>query len=93
MTLFTPALLFSKVAYFLSPGLPSSIYLSTRARLTTIRRKAQGVMDNPHLVHPRDHGLDVGWTYTRRSIPPSTFAEVRIGFIGKNSNREPYFVV
>jgi len=89
VTLFTPALLFSKVAYFLSPGLPSCVYPSTCAY-----SDPQKSMDNPDLVHPRDHDLDVGWTCTiGRSIPPSMFAEVRIGFIGKNPNRELYFLV
>jgi hypothetical protein len=59
---FTPCLLFSKVAFFLSPGPPPSSYTLPMAH--TLSRKVGRTMDHPHLL------LACHWRFIRSSLAP-----------------------
>ncbi|CAK5269299.1 unnamed protein product, partial [Mycena citricolor] len=61
VSLFTPSLLFSKVAFFLSPGSSLSTCLPARAHNSScMYSEIARAMDHPHLFRARDGGFDDG---------------------------------
>jgi hypothetical protein len=74
-TLFTPALLFSKVAYFLTPG-TSPVFSYPTPSLNRNHREAQRTMDYSDLVHCCNRTLDGCRTKSWLIISPSEIPKV-----------------